>query len=482
MFSFVPTFQPAEDTADWTTVEFHGLTLGDARLEKRAMATVQTLTRQASASIPVAGQTPGEIKAIYRFLTNRKVTPRALLAPHVRATRERVRAQPVALLLHDITELNYPNKAVSEELGWIGDNNTRGLFFDPLLAVTPDRVPLGLVDPHSWLRAPADEKAEQRKHWPIECKETYCWLRGYRQACALAKEAPSTTLIYVADRGGDIYEVYHEAALRRDGPRAEFVIRGCAYDRCLAPADAEGAAQQANLSAQLAAQPPLGQFTFNLPATAERPARKVTQTIRAQAVQLKAPYRKGNPLADVTVHAILLTEEAPPPGQQPVSWLLYTSLPIATAAEVETVLGYYFIRWEIEIYFKVLKSGCTVERLYLQTADRLLNALACYWVIAWRILYCTRMGRACPTLPCTVVFTAVEWQAVYRIYHDTLPAETPTLQTMLHLVARSGGFVGRAGDGQPGIQTVWIGFQRAYDYALAYQRFGPGRPARRTPP
>lgn len=204
--------------------------------------------------------------------------------------------------------------------------------------------------------------------------------------------------------------MYHEAAGRRDEPHAEFVIRGCAYDRCLAPADAEGATQHAKLSAQLAKQPALGTITFALPATAEGPARAVTQTLRAATVQLKAPYRKGTKLANVTVHDILLTEEAPPVGQEPFTWLLYTSLSIDTPADIERVLGYYFARWEIELFFKVLKSGCTVERLYLQTADRLLNALACYWLIAWRLLYCTRLGQACPTLPCTVVFSPVEWQ------------------------------------------------------------------------
>jgi hypothetical protein len=183
-------------------------------------------------------------------------------------------------------------------------------------------------------------------------------------------------------------------------------------------------------------------------------------------------------LADVTVHAILLTEEAPPPGHEALTWLLYTSLPIDTAAALQQALAYYLARWEIELFFKVLKSGCTVERLYLQTADRLMKALACYWLIAWRILYCTRLGQACPDLPCTVVFTPVEWQAVYLIYYDALPATPPTLQAMLHLVARGGGFIGRAGDGQPGIQAVWLGLQRAHDYALAYQRFGPGRRTR----
>jgi len=481
MFSVTPIFTPIDAATDWATAEFHGLDLGDARLEARAIATVQTLARQARESIPVAGQSPAEIKGIYRFLDNGRVTPAALLAPHGRATRDRIRAQAEVLVLHDLTELNYTDKGVADELGYVGDNQTRGLFFDPLLAVTPDRVPLGLVDTHTWLRAKPEGKAKDRKLWPIERKETYCWLRGYRQTCVLAAEVPHTRIIYVADRGGDIYEMYHEAACRQETPHAEFVIRGCDYGRGLAPVDAQGQAQQAKLRAHLAAQPAGGTITFALPATAEHPARAVTQTLRAAAVRLKAPYRKGTKLADVTVHAILLIEETPPPGQDALTWLLYTSLPIDTAADIRRVLASYFVRWEIELFFKVLKSGCTVERLYLQTADRLLKALACYWLIAWRILYCTRLGQACPDLPCTAVFTPVEWQAVYLIYYDTLPATPPTLQEMLHLVARSGGFVGRAGDGQPGIQTVWLGFQRAHDYALAYQRFGPGRRPRRPP-
>jgi hypothetical protein len=476
LMNFTPLLSAEED--NWACQELQGVVLNDKRLEDRLASILQLLFAQSTESIPAACRTLADVKATYRFFDNPKVSFAAILAPHQRHTLQRMREHPVVLLLNDISEINLTDKKVTEQLGYIGVNKTKGLFIHPLLAVTPERLPLGVAQMQTWLRTDLSRTATERKHDPIETKETYCWLKGYRQACQLAARTPHTTLVYIADRGGDIYEIYHEAHLRQDKPHAEFVLRAAYGNRLIHPCDTDDdTPPETHLQAQLATQPVIATITFERSGTAARTQRTVTQEVRAGQVWLQAPYRKQKSVADAPVNAILLTETHPPAGEDPLVWLLLTSLPIDTPEQCERVIRYYLARWEIELFFKVLKSGCQIEKLYLQTADRFMNCLAVYLLITWRLLWCTRLGRACPELPCTVVYSDAEWRALYLIMEQESPPSTPpTLRTMTHWIARCGGFLARPNNElEPGIRTMWIGLRRLSDFTLAYQSFGPRR-------
>lgn len=470
--SFIPIL--AEDE-NWACHEIEGVVFNDKRLEDRLPTILQTLFSHPTESIPAACDSLKDVKATYRFFDNDKVHFQAILAPHFKQTLQRLRHHPVVLFLNDISEINLTDKTVADQLGYIGDNKTRGLFIHPLLAVTPDRLPLGLADYYTWLRTDISRNAQARKHEPLETKETYCWLLGYRKTCAIAKHAPTTTCVYVADRGADIFEIYHEAHLRQHTAAAHFLIRAAYPDRRVDPT--EGDPPPCHLQAQIAQRAPLATVQFTLQATASHPKRQVLQEVRAGQVQLKVPHKQDKTLADAPVNAVLLTEPNPPAGQEPLVWLLLTSLPVDTPEQCEAIIQYYLARWEIECYFKVLKSGCHIEQLYLQTGDRFMNALAIYTIIAWRLLWCTRLGRACPELPCTVLYTDTEWRALYFIMKQEAPPSAPmpppTLQTVTHWIAQCGGFLGRPGDGKPGIKTMWIGMRRLSDFAIAYKTFGP---------
>jgi hypothetical protein len=129
-----------------------------------------------------------------------------------------------------------------------------------------------------------------------------------------------------------------------------------------------------------------------------------------------------------------------------------------------------FHGWGIEVYFKVLKSGCRVEQLQLETRERLEPALALYMIIAWRVLYLTMLGRDCPEMPCDAVFGDEEWKAVYLVTQcKAPPPEPPSLDTMVRMVATLGGFLNRKSDGFPGPKTLWIGLQRIPDFVLALE-------------
>jgi hypothetical protein len=184
-------------------------------------------------------------------------------------------------------------------------------------------------------------------------------------------------------------------------------------------------------------------------------------------------YRK---LPNVTVNVVQVKEVDPPAGEEPIEWLLLTSLPIATQGEILRVIQTYCLRWMIELYFRVLKQGCRVEDRLFETMDRVNRFLAVALIVAWRTLYVTRLGREFPDLDCEAVFEASEWKAVYQVTQKkTPPKSPPKLQEMVRMVAQLGGYVNRPRADEPGAETIWKGLQRMHDMARCWDLFGPGR-------
>jgi hypothetical protein len=173
------------------------------------------------------------------------------------------------------------------------------------------------------------------------------------------------------------------------------------------------------------------------------------------------------------LNAVLVCEEHPPAGEDPIEWLLLTSLPIETEEGVRLIIHYYCVRWMIEVFFRVLKVGCRVEERQFEQLDRLLTCLSVYLIVAWRTLYACRLSRSCPDISCEAVFEPAEWKATWKVVHGEDPPETaPTLNVMVNMAARLGGYVPRK-TSPPGPQTLWIGMQRARDFALCWKTFGP---------
>jgi hypothetical protein len=467
---------------DWIANETRTAAFGDERLDGRFRVLLDRLSDKPSLSIPAACRGEAETAAAYRFLDNTRVAAATVLQPHRDATLERVRQQAVVLVAQDTTELDLTRR--QERVGGpLNDESRWGLFAHPQLVLTPQRLPLGVIDATIWSRDATDfarsqaDKRRTRKSKPIEEKESCRWLEGYRRACALAESAPDTTVVSLADSEGDIYECFLDG-VAGSGRRAEWIVRAC-QDRALA--DGTGAVRQ-----RLLCQKALGTLTIQVSQRhastgpgrkrkQARSAREATVVVRAVAVTLRPPDRKGVKLAAVAVHAILVFEENPPSGEEPIEWLLLTSLPIGTFAEVQTVIEYYCCRWEIEIFFRVLKGGCRVEDLQLETTERFEACLAVYLIVAWRVLYVLMLGRECPDLRCDAVLSEAEWKSVYRVATNLEPPqEPPSLGEMVRWIAQLGGYLGRKHDGPPGPKTLWIGLQRMRDFALAWSLFRPG--------
>ena len=346
---------------DWVQEERKAAQLGDSRLNKRFGNLLEMLMRKPEESIPSVSRNWSETKAAYRFFDNKEVTWERILQPHKEAVEKRMKAAEVILLVQDTTELDYTSKPKTEGLGKLCYENQQGIYLHPTLAVTQERICLGLVDGQIYVRESLGNRKRQES-LPIEEKESKRWLNSYRVGQELSKRIPETKFVSIADREGDIYEIFVEASKAQGESKAQWIIRGN-QNRCLARIDKESKPEK--LLEKVKESLPLGRIEFDLGRAPGRKARRVKQEILAKRVLLKPPYRKVEKMSAVEINFFIAREIEAPEGTKPIEWVLLTSLPIDTREQALQVIEYYLCRWQIEVYFKVLKSGCKVEELQL---------------------------------------------------------------------------------------------------------------------
>jgi hypothetical protein len=473
--------------APWVIEEMKTAKLNDKRLNQRLGEVLSQLAARPTASIPAACGGRAEMVAAYRFCANEKTSFEAVLQPHRDATRQRMAAQPVVILPQDTTEIDLtrPEQEVAGA-GPLDGDSRRGALLHLLYGFTPDGTPLGAVHATAWVRGEepvcAGLSRAERAAIPIEEKESHRWVVTLRQAREEAQACPATQFICVADSEADIYEVLAEATREPQG--MDWIVRAC-QNRALLCENGENP-EENHVRECVLQQPVLFEKTVHVRGRKAkvacetrgrrqpRESRDAEVVVRAVRVTLRAPSRPDRKLPPVTVNVVLVSEVNPPPGDEPVEWLLLTSLPIDTVDHVGQILQYYSVRWMIEVFFRVLKSGCRVEERRFETLDRLLTCLAIYLIVAWRTLYVCRLGRSCPEISCEAVFEPAEWKSVWKVVRrEDPPAAPPSLGVFVRMVAQLGGYVNRKRDDPPGPQTVWIGLQRVHDFATCWLLFGP---------
>ena len=356
--------------APWAQQEVAAAEFGDDRLDDRMGKLLSALGNRPNLSIPAACGGRAELKGAYRFFDNDKVTFDTVLAPHVSRTLERVAEQKVVLLVQDTSEIDLTRP--EQEVAGVGtlDGSRSGFLLHEMQAFTPEGTPLGTVWAEIVNRtegvshASAAEKRHERKHTPIEDKESMRWLTGLRQARAVAQQLPEVQCVCVADSEADIYELFAES---RGAQPVHWLIRAC-QDRAL-ETDSVG-----HLRDQVLATPVLYDVDLQIrgrhaKTAVEERARRQNRESRSAAVQVRAatltlrpPWRPDRELPPVQVNVVLVSEPNPPAGEPPVEWILVTTLPIDTPEQVRAIVAYYCVRWCIEIFFRTLKSGCRIER------------------------------------------------------------------------------------------------------------------------
>lgn len=471
--------------------ELASIDLGDIRLNRRAGQVLARLLESPLASPTAAMHGWAEMVGAYRLLDHPECTLEAILQAHRQPVLERVQAQSRVLLIQDTTELDYTSKKQQIGRGPLGAANRQGYFLHTQWAVSEDHLPLGSWGWQIDARDPEVGIAPKRKKKPIEQKESYRWLEGYRAACDLAAQAPGVEVISCADREGDVYEVFVEWQRRVQDklPAAEWLIR-CNQNRALAPSDDVVTTQAAlgkaaSLIEEVKQASVVGGVWFEIKTKEQfkklkgnthrsvREGRRVRQEIRVHRVTLRPPHRAGHKLPKVSLWVVMATEVDPPPGQDPINWTLLTSKPVENLEQAVELIQWYQVRWEIEVFHRVLKSGCKVEDLQFKEDTRIKPLIALYAIVAWRILYLTKLGRECPDLPCDVVFTEEEWKSICVIRRGPQGlAKKPSLQEVILMIAHFGGYIGRRSDGPPGPEVMWRGMQSLRCFALAWRSFG----------
>ena len=447
---------------NWIVNELKTVQLGDKRLNNRFGNILDGLFCTPDKSIPMAFESWSETKAVYRFFENEKVNEDKILAPHIAATLARLKHEETVLLLQDTSEIDYTKHASVADLGYIGESKhtaRHGFFLHPTIAVTPSRVNLGLVDNIMWKREEIGTR-NKAKVTKIENKESYNWLKSFKRTKEIAAQIPGTNFINIADRESDIYEYFleYDASI----PNANFITRSVQN---------RNTTEALNLWEQVKSSDCLTTIEFKLPRGRGREERLVTQEVRAMEVELVCPKRYTPKLASVKLFAVLATE-INIVDEDKIEWLLLTTIPIDSAEKALKIIEYYLCRWQIELYFKTLKSGCKIEEIQLESYSKLKSCLAVYMIVAWRIQYITMLARVYSEHSCEIIFSSAEWQSVSLIINKGKKlAQPPTIHQMLRMIASLGGFLGRKRDGEPGLKTIWLGMQKMKDYALAWEIF-----------
>lgn len=428
--------------------------------------------------------------AAYRLFNNPKVTLEKIFEPHRESLLERAGEHECIALVQDTTELDYSGHTAMQGLGVLNREQRRGFYLHSQYAISQTRVPLGIWQ--TKLIARKEIKGTYKASLPIEEKESYRWVEGVRHAHALARKLPGREVFSVGDREGDIYEVLHECSgvQAEQDCRAHLLVRANlnrsvgSLTPCGDSEPAQGA--QGKLFELTDQARALGCVEFTIPSRRgvrtrkgrthpfHRKARSVRQQLKACEVMLPPPerHRKGVKFEPCRMWMVVAEEVDPPedPDEEPLFWVLLTSYPVECFEHARKILNLYMARWDIEVFHRVLKTGCKIEHLRFQEYEAFEPALACNMIVAWRLQYLVHLGRECPELPCSSIFAEEEWRAALAIDRKVADPQTltePSLGELIRIIARFGGHLGRKNDAPPGAQCMWTGLARVRDFAIA---------------
>ncbi|WP_316215157.1 IS4 family transposase [Bradyrhizobium sp. SZCCHNR2035] len=453
----------------WFDRELAGVSLADERLKKRLHKLLAQIGSAVGQSIPLVCQDWANTKAAYRFFSNDRVSEADILAGHFQSTRERVIAidGPV-LVLHDTTEFSYQREDTTaigitksinsgrDKAGRLRSHTVCGILMHSSLAVTIEGLPLGLTAIKFWTRKKFKGTAALKKkinptRVPIEKKESIRWLDNVRQSTELLGDPGRC--VHVGDRESDIYELF--CAAQEAG--THFVIRTC-VDRLAGNGDHTIADEMTEVAVK-------GRHRIDV-RDKNGNADEAILDIRYRKIRVLPPIGKQKRYPALTLTVIHAEERVTPKNRKKVEWKLITDLPVGSRADAIEKLEWYALRWKIEVFHKILKSGCKAEESKLRTAQRLTNLIAVFCIVSWRVFWMTMLNRSAPEAPPALALTATEVALLDRLVSEKPRPRRRTLSHYLTKVARLGGYLARAKDPPPGNTVMWRGLSRLTDIAL----------------
>ena len=464
-----PAIDPAScGSQDWIEQELAASKLPDARLEKRLRHLVEQMAKGVGRSIPWACQDWAAAKAAYRFFSNGRVSEEQILAGHFSATRERLGCgEELFLIVHDTTEFSYKREDMAA-VGLVSKGSVRkdsqghpvyfttcGINLHSSLAVTLDGLPMGLTAVKFWSRkAFKGRKAKRKAHRaPIEEKESIRWLENLRSSTELLGQPQRC--IHVGDQESDIFDLFGTA--QQLG--THFLVRTRA-DR-LADGGPDTVAETIGRS------PRRGLYRIAVRNRKGEESEAVLE-IRYRRMCIQTAKGKKKRYPDQMVTVIEAREQEMPPDRDRIDWKLITDLAVNSRQQAVEKVQWYALRWKIEIFHKILKSGCRAEQAKLRTESRLVNLLAVFCILSWRVFWLTMTNRIDPEADPGLVFTDLELRILERLAADrpTVQLQQQGLSHYLIKLARLGGYLARNSDPPPGNETIWRGLTRLVDIQL----------------
>ncbi len=434
---------------------------------------VSQLASRLGQPIPLACQDWTNTKAAYRFLSNDRVNESAILAGHFQATKERFQAtdRPV-LLLHDTTEFSYTRESVHaigilhrsfvgrDKAGKPRLHTVCGILMHSSLAVTVEGLPLGLAAIKFWSRnkfkgTNALKRTINPTRVPIEAKESIRWLENVQRSTTLLGEP--ARCIHIGDRESDIYELFCTAQAND----TKFLVRTC-VDRLADDGQHTIAAVMRRVKVKAVHRVEVR--------NSKGAISEAELHVKYHRLQVLPPIGKQKKYPSLSLTVIQAQEATKPKDRDQIDWKLITNLPVRSRKDAVEKLSWYAMRWKIETFHKILKSGCRAEASKLRTAERIVNLIAVFCILSWRIFWITMMNRVAPTAPPSVALTPLEQQLVDRLLPDRPSRQLPkpTISRYLTKIARLGGYLARAKDPPPGNAVMWRGVSRLTDIGIGF--------------
>ena len=452
---------------EWAQLNFGTCELGDKRRRDRLVQVAEEIANNPSASLPNQIEKWGDLKAAYRLFDREEVTFEAIARPHWELTKKLAKGR--TLVIGDTTELDFGRFREIEGVGPTGNGTGQGFLLHNALMVNADSEEIIGVAGQTIHYRKRKRKSTKRPTAPNRLKkkerESEVWGKVIDQ---IGSPAEGDSFVHVFDRGADNFEVYCHLLQQR----SDWVIRASQMHRCVLVGDSEESMQ---LKAYLPELKPLGSYTLSLRARPRQSAREAELEVRIGQIKIPRPRHvspwvrelKQGPIA---VNVIEVIEVNPPKGVQPIRWLLFTSLPVATFDDAWVVIGYYELRWLVEEYHKALKTGCCTESRQLKTAGRLEAFVGLTSVVAVRLFKLKSLARTKPDAPAQRVVPGV-WLRMLKLARRNLHrVHDLTVGQFYREVAKLGGFLGRKNDGEPGWITIWRGWEKLNMYVFVASR------------
>ena len=466
------------DARRWAEVEFGQVELGDRRRTRRLVELAAEVASRPAGKVTQACRTSASQEGAFRWLANQALDHRPVARAIERATLGRCKTAKRVFVPIDATSISVTDEKGSKDLGAVGtwSQGGRGVHAMTAFAVAEDGRPLGICGQRMWVREQRSRLEGSERSASTDDRETRFWMDLLQSTQAdFADVAPDCRPWFQLDRGADCWPVL-DAAHRLN---LLLTVRS-AHDRRL-----DGRTRL--LWSELSRRPVSAHLRITVPArpparrrerrngqrihwmTPPRPARIAKLALRAAAVPVVLTTIKGR-TSTVELNAVFV-RELDRPADDRLEWMLITTHPVRTRAEVLAVVRGYTLRWRIEELHRTWKRGlCRVEDSQLRSRGALFKWATLLAAVASRAMQLTYRARNEPDVPATEELTTTELEALISLRRpkNIRLNHVPTLALAVRWLADLGGYVGPR-NGPPGPTVVGRGLHDVLAAARAFE-------------